>query len=485
MIDQLKQIDSIYDLMALCGAYILCELKKKTYEFALFEDDDYDCVYDAIERYCCEVQEKGRRIAFEELKDYILSYMTSEVTIEKCFAVVKYIDELVEIEIQGKLLGARHIIKYCALNEQYTDNIRIIPKMKRTFLERGNLQFKSIYNSQYSLFRDRRECACSILDEEMLNYMVWDHEHINKYPMWIYRFDEKSIVFKHFYERKEIIFGIVPFTSRPLKEILDIKYEDKVFYVEQMNEEAENDLRERYREICNKCEQEDIDFLIIPEMLMTGTIISAIRNKEKVSSPQFIINGSIWKDFMNKSIITDGRGEEIFSYNKKEPYRAKKGGIEYKEYLEQDKNREYSIMEIDGVGRIGVGICKDILNEDVKLFHKYVGTDILIVPACTKSMDLLAAAEGMSKEYNCVVAVANTCAALHDSDKEDTRKRIGFITLPAKCDTDRAQITVNYYQDGCMKECSNRCIGKKFIIDFYNIKEYKEGISYEVKEMTF
>ena len=62
MIDQLKQIDRIYDLMALCGAYILCELKKKTYEFALFEDDDYDCVYDAIERYCCEVQEKGRRI---------------------------------------------------------------------------------------------------------------------------------------------------------------------------------------------------------------------------------------------------------------------------------------------------------------------------------------------------------------------------------------------------------------------------------------
>ena len=36
-----------------------------------------------------------------------------------------------------------------------------------------------------------------------------------------------------------------------------------------------------------------------------------------------------------------------------------------------------------------------------------------------------------------------------------------------------------------MKECSNRCIGKKFIIDFYNIKEYKEGISYEVTEMTF
>lgn len=29
MIDQLKQIDRIYDLMALCGAYILCELKKK------------------------------------------------------------------------------------------------------------------------------------------------------------------------------------------------------------------------------------------------------------------------------------------------------------------------------------------------------------------------------------------------------------------------------------------------------------------------
>lgn len=485
MIEHLRRIDKIYDLFALCASYILNGFDEDPYEFATFNDEEYDCVFDAVERYCCERQEKGRKKAFDELKDYIISFMVPEVTVEKCFAVVKYIDELVEVEINDSLLSGKHIIKYSSLNDQYKDCVRIIPKIKETFLDRGNIQFRSISNDKYSLFRERRECACSLLDKETLNYMIWDKEHIKRFPMYIYRIDDKNPIFKHFHETEKIVFGIVPFTNKNLEDLLQVKYERKAFYIEQMYEEAERDLKDRYENVCKRCEKEDIDFLVFPEMLITEKIISALKGRNQVESPRIIINGSIWKDFVNKSVVTDGNGREIFSYCKKEPFKFPQGNTEYKEYLDQKQNSEYSIMEVEGFGRIGIGICKDLINEEVKMFHKYIGTDILIVPAYTKSMDLQASAEEMSQEYNCVVVVANACSALDSSKEGVFNGRIGFITIPAKQETDRSKIIIRYTQNKCIEECDCKCIGKKILIDFYNTQTYDEGISYDIREELF
>lgn len=86
------------------------------------------------------------------------------------------------MEINSGLLGGNKIIKYSSINWQYKACVRIIPKMKWTFLDRGDLEFKSLSNSKYSLFRDRRECECSSLDKETLNYMIWDKVHLEKIP---------------------------------------------------------------------------------------------------------------------------------------------------------------------------------------------------------------------------------------------------------------------------------------------------------------
>lgn len=484
MIEELRKINKIYDLLALCASYILTIYDKTSYNFEDFNDEEYDYVYDAVERYRCECQEKGYRKAFGELREYIISFMVPEVTIEKCFALVRYIDELVEVEIDGHLLEGNQIIRYSSLNEQYKDCVRIIPRMKGTFLDRGNLEYENISTDRYPLFRERRECPCSPLDRETLNYMIWDKGHIDKYPMWIYRLNEKNPISKHFYGRRQITFGIVPFTNKNIDDLLAVKYKNRGFYIEKMYENAEEDLKDRYRKICSRSKGGDIDFLVFPEMLMTEKIISSIKRKDKMQSPRFIVNGSVWKAYMNKAVITDGRGEEIFSYYKKEPYKLKKEDKEYRECLDRNKNRVYSIMEIEGVGRIGVAICRDLISEEVKLFHKMVGTDIIIIPAYTKSMDLKASAEELSQEYNCVVVVANACSAL-DKTKGTLNRRIGFITLPAKKGTTRSRIIVEYEQNNCTKECEYKCSGKKILIDFYNTKNYTDGVSYIVSEETF
>lgn len=485
MLEQLEKINNIYDLLALCSSYILSTIEEISYEFATFEDGDYDDIYDAIARYCCEKQEKGCIEAFGELRTFMFDFMEPDVTIEKCFAVVKYIDDLVEVEISDKLLGGRGIIKYSSMNTQYLDRVKIIPKMRNTLYVRGELQFKEIHDSSHSLLRKRRDCACSKLDRETVNYMIWDKKLIENYPMWLYHVDEKHPISKHFYDREKIVFGIVPFTNKFLKQILDIKYQKRAFYISGMHEDAEKELKMRYKDICDRCRVEDVDFLIFPEMLMTNNIMGVLQNKEKSHSPQIIINGSIWKDYMNKSILTDGNGKEIFSYCKKEPFTYEEKNIEYREYLDSSKNREYSVLEIEGIGRIGIGICKDLLSEEVKLFHKCIGTNILVIPAYTESMDLQSSAEGLSVEYNCMVVVANACSAFGEKNSENSNRRIGFVSVPAKNKTDRTSVTKQYYKNNCTNECDCKCVGKVISVDFYNTEQCNNIISYVLDETFF
>lgn len=321
MIEQLNNIDTIYDLFALCSSYILNQLKFVKYEFGLFDDEKYNDVYDTIERYCCEKEESGKEAAFEEVRSFAVDYFQMGISIERCFAFIKYIDDLVEVEINGKLIGGDGITPYFSLNTQYIDQVRVLPKIRSTFVSRGDSEFKMQNQSACSLLRKKRECACSVLDMETLNYMIWDADKIAKYPTIIYHVDERSCISRHFMYQDKIVFGIVPVTCKKLDEILDVRYERKTFHIERMYEDAEKELEERYADVFSRSIIQEIDFLIFPEMLMTDEMIC---NGERKFAPQIIVNGSVWKDFENRTVVTDGEGKEIFCYHKKTPYRLKR-----------------------------------------------------------------------------------------------------------------------------------------------------------------
>lgn len=491
MISQLRNIGNVYDLLALCSSYVLNEIEKKPYEFGLFQEEEFDFLWDAIESYCAERKENGHQIAFRRLRECIIDLMTPEPSIEKCFAVIKFIDELVEVELNSRLLGGNHIIEYGALNEQYTNRIRITPKNLESLHDRNNRQYEMENdNGLYTLLRNRRECACSKLDREMANYKVWDEIHIKNYPLQIYYLDEEYPATKHFREKGEITFGLVPFTSKSLQNILDLRFMEKTFYIEGMYKDVEKELKRCYDVICHKSETEGIDFLVFPEMIMTKYIISGNNTlfdykEKKERGIQFIINGTVWENFTNRSIVTNGNKKEIFSYYKKEPFLLEKDGVKYKEYLNQEKNRNYIIMEIAGIGRISVGICKDLISEEVKMFHKYIGTDILFVPAYTNSGDMLASAEELSKEYNCIVIVANACSAFEQKVLDSGSKMLSFITVPAKNAGSRSVVLRQYYSCKCYENCVRGCIGVKVCVDFLHTEQYASGLSYKMEESPF
>ena len=61
---------------------------------------------------------------------------------------------------------------------------------------------------------------------------------------------------------------------------MNTRIENRIFYIEDMNPDIEEKLKQKYTDICDKAEREDIDFLVFPEMMMTQNILSGIVKKD-------------------------------------------------------------------------------------------------------------------------------------------------------------------------------------------------------------
>lgn len=142
--------------------------------------------------------EEGHAVAINELKKFIFDFLHPGISVEKCMAIVINIDELVEVKICGKIINGRKIVKYNALNSQYIDQVKILPRFKDAFIDRAN---KKLGNTIYPFLRATRENECSPVDDQVTNYMIWDAKHIEQYPVWIYHFDNTSLLEKHFDQR--------------------------------------------------------------------------------------------------------------------------------------------------------------------------------------------------------------------------------------------------------------------------------------------
>lgn len=487
MNEQIWQIGNIYDLMAWLSSYILEEVKKSPYEFYDFNDNAYIAVYDAIERYTSDVVTKGHMAAFKTLRQYIAAFLKISMSIEKCYAIVCYIDELVACEIPQGLYEYEPFIKYDTISKNYRQRIRVIPKLRDTLLLRdGEFILKDPVDKKKPLLRQTSECFCSELDEVMQNYMIWDKDKLQRFPIEIYRLKRNTPMGLHFAKRNKLTIGVVPLTCRDIEEILDIEYRNKTFIVNGMKDEAGKLIEERYIDAYKRSLLKDIDFLVYPEMLTTEAILDTLRKQDVLGFPQFIINGSIWQNYANRCIVTDGTGNEVFTYYKRSSFKYKKNGKEYKEYLKKrDLNEAYPILEIEGIGRIAICICKDLTQEDILLLHKYLKTDILIVPAFSGSMRLSADASNLADKYNCITVFVNSCAAYCEHWKAEEEKNIGFVTIPAKEKSANAGYMNIYCANECENLCEEKCIGKLFTLSFNDISLYNTKFSIDIKKSVF
>lgn len=458
---QIENMQNMYDLLALCCSYIFNEIENEPYDFAAFNDTLYIHVYDNIVKYNWDKENLGELGAFREFRDFVIRFMGENSTVEKCYAIVKYIDEKIEYEFRYDIVYRKDLMEYDSINEQCKDKVRVLLKNTKSFVDVGNEAYKHQTKDKFNLLRDSHDCPCSKLDAVTKRYMIWDEEVFRKYPFKIYRVKESHYINKHFENRNKVIFAVIPFTNESIKTILSEKRVNGAFYIEQMEPDTECRLKRKYELAYKGTLNKDVDFLVFPEMLMTDEIRADCSFNE--NGPVILINGSCSKNKVNRSVVCTRDGEELFSYCKKNPYIYEDAGKEYTEWLDAKENKEYSLLDIPNLGRVSVAICKDLWSEEIKMFHKMMKTNILIVPAFTPSGDLESSARCLSEEYNCIVVLANSCSALPVPQRD---KKIGFVTLPAKRGSDRTT-DVKYYKAGaCQKECANICKGQLITIEF-------------------
>ena len=139
---QIENMQNMYDLLALCCSYIFNEIENEPYDFAAFNDTLYIHVYDNIVKYNWDKENLGELGAFREFRDFVIRFMGENSTVEKCYAIVKYIDEKIEYEFRYDIVYRKDLMEYDSINEQCKDKVRIVLKNTKSFVDVGNEAYK-------------------------------------------------------------------------------------------------------------------------------------------------------------------------------------------------------------------------------------------------------------------------------------------------------------------------------------------------------
>ena len=162
---------------------------------------------------------------------------------------------------------------------------------------------------------------------------------------------------------------------------------------------------------------------------------------------------------MHRCYVYDNFGNEIFVQNKFTPF-------DYNGKIEElcPTDHEINMLDIEGVGRIIVLICKDITNSKLKDFIGEVKGDILCYPAYSPSLEVITQSRSVSEDFNVISIFSNACAP------RISRDTIGYCAVPQK-DMTNSSTEIKYYKcedKNCNNICDLKIISLKFS-EFENI----------------
>lgn len=483
---QFKHVRNIYDIMALCFCALQDRLESDSLSELLkneFLQIISDYIYKYIDAYDLWGPEESLKILLEDIRSIML--LNFERVDYIYFGIIYEIDQTVSYNMLIRKCGDKDFIEYNSLNSNFIDKVRIIPFLENTMLKKSELQFKENSSDGFSLLRDRKVCRISDWTDILNNYIVYFTPEIDKFDITIYSLSKQSLLGKRFSDSSTFSVAIIPFVYDNLYEILDARQsisETNITYInfEKMNDNYKEKLNNRYLSIMESLKSQDVDFVIFPEMLLDRKFIINLKEQSKSDDPsKIVLNGTIWENYSNHCDVTDSCGSDICKYYKKIPYKKEISGVNYIENLKY-KDRKYCLIDIEGYGRIGIAICRDLYDSQELLFPKMTSTDIFLVPSYTESMDLFSSAQNLASEYNIVSILCNSCSALWKKDKMlKEEDNIGFYTIPCKKNGDRDAIVQYYKIDENCKDCTDFCKGKILKIDFSQTIEDEVTITYK------
>lgn len=485
-LEQINNINNLFDLMALCMNYVLMEIDQQEVDIMnVLNSYDSKCekIINSLSIYKMEKEIDIEYKCLERLKKQLINSLSiEEKIINQCVYIIMWVDDNCEPTYEND-----EICTYEALNNQFDNKIRIIPRMNNRI---DDFSCKFSDEKGQEAFRKDYPVRKSFYTGIVCKYIILDETFLENYKVQIHHLGYKNAFVQKTKNKQTLSFAVFPVLNDKFSEYFKVNKlkakKKNYFEIDGMYEGKEKVLKQRYDEIFNNCNSENIDFLIFPEMLMTESILDDLQGHKQEN--WIVFWGSIWKNMTNRCIVTGKGGQAILSYDKKIGFELKeedeKGKRIYLEHLkEKIKKTPYDLLDIEGIGRVGICICRDLTFQEVSNLHTYLETNILIVPTFSESMDIYTGAEELVKKEKCMVILANSCSAYYDKKhKKNTITELGFFVAPAKKKNARSVYKEVYGNIQCMNECAKACKGILFMVNFAKKMEEDDLLTIDIKK---
>lgn len=132
IVNQIKYLNNVYDLLALCCEIIMfC----KDYDYNSGGSVKYTAeLQDVFSQYDTECRKGYKTRAFAHLKKGIEEFLNRDTNTDRIFAIALIIDDRIRPEVVERCSTGEDFIEYEGLNRQYTDQVLVTPKKINSFL---------------------------------------------------------------------------------------------------------------------------------------------------------------------------------------------------------------------------------------------------------------------------------------------------------------------------------------------------------------
>ena len=268
-------------------------------------------------------------------------------------------------------------------------------------------------------------------------------------------------------EKGKIVISISPITCKDCINLENVEIKDingKEFFSVNELQHAE-EITDNIKSIFSEARKRGVNILVFPEMLGTQDQIPQIQklnleesNTPNINYPQITVMPTIWKDRDNYSNILIGQLNQPVAQKKtfRYPYQVEDGSI-ILEDLDLENKVTINIFHIEGIGRVIVAICKDLLmRKHLDFLIGDLKASIILVPSFSTGDYPFKMISYYGFPYDCNIVWINSCAAKHLLNKpNDSFETIGVTYNPSRSGTDNC--VKEYKNSACDGQC-DKCL---------------------------
>ena len=369
---------------------------------------------------------------------------------------------------------------YITLSESFEDyDIMLLPRPGKTFIDEFNKTLKEHEKNESKQKSGLRKCLPynnNNINAYLKNLLLINKNDVNSNQLVVHEYIEskynKTLFINNILNRKSIKLVLVPVTKKCLDEIFDIDNDGSFFWIKGIKSSEEEKIVKLYITIIDKYRSADVDFIVFPELFLTENILNAVQNyllESESERLQFFILGSMWEDYKNKTVVMTSDGEYICDQLKQIPFTFNN----LEEKLIND-NSIINILDFPNFARINIFICRDITDDKLMSIPKQIGTNLIIAPSYSSSLNMKGIAKNLASNYYCTTIMVNSCSAKFNDSSVNNRRNLGFVCQPLKNGTESDNKVIEYKFDKKCNLCNYDCLGYTVEIMFNELYNQNE-----------